>query len=228
MASDDLTLSCDAIDWDLWLQNDHVPSFEENYFLPDFDSPIWHTGIDELPGLSQPGIASQDILTMDERELNNLFSNIDSAELSSVKAEQQVFPKQEDPNSDAFTRTSPPDINESALPSSQLAPASPMPPPAPSQSLSCDWPSCTRTLPNQSTYKQHYKNHTRPFKCPACPARRATRCHLTRHFNERHHAAEKFYCPVHGCIRSKKHFPRSDNLKRHMKTHGLVDRKRGV
>jgi len=76
--------------------------------------------------------------------------------------------------------------------------------------------------------RQHYKNHTRPFKCPACPARRATRCHLTRHFNERHHAAKKFYCPVHGCIWSKKYFPRSDNLKRHMKTHGLVDRKRGV
>jgi hypothetical protein len=72
----------------------------------------------------------------------------------------------------------------------------------------------------------HCKSHTRPHQCSACCARFANKRHLNRHVNECHTHAEKYYCPVATCKRSKASgkmlpFLREDNCQKHMKTHRL-------
>ncbi|KAF8855208.1 hypothetical protein BDZ45DRAFT_746719 [Acephala macrosclerotiorum] len=85
--------------------------------------------------------------------------------------------------------------------------------------IECTWPSCSRSFTSMTDYNHHIKNHTKPFICLHCPARHATKRHLDRHVNERHHAAEQYFCPVVGCKRSRiggHPFPRPENCKRHL------------
>ncbi|KAK4126371.1 hypothetical protein N657DRAFT_679316 [Parathielavia appendiculata] len=77
--------------------------------------------------------------------------------------------------------------------------------------------------------EKHQNNHTRPWKCPYCKAfpGGAERKDLNRHFRRAHphepqvrdnKAHWKEVAPCAGCGRKM----RADNLKRHMKTCGLV------
>jgi hypothetical protein len=68
-------------------------------------------------------------------------------------------------------------------------------------------------------YNHHFKNHSKPFICPHCPARQATKRHLDRHINERHNGDELYFCPVEGCKRARggRGFPRTENCKRHVR-----------
>jgi len=86
--------------------------------------------------------------------------------------------------------------------------------------IQCSWPSCPRVFHSIGDYNHHCKSHTLPFLCSEtlCNARFATKRHLTRHANEKHNTAEKFYCKLEICSRSVnggKFFKRKENLVRH-------------
>ncbi|KAF8855197.1 hypothetical protein BDZ45DRAFT_728270 [Acephala macrosclerotiorum] len=102
--------------------------------------------------------------------------------------------------------------------------------------IQCTWPSCEKSFRTMTEYNHHFKNHSKPFICPQCPARRATKRHLDRHINEKHIGSECYYCPVEGCKRARRGkgggrgFPRIENCRRHVrKVHkGEVEWRDGV
>jgi hypothetical protein len=67
----------------------------------------------------------------------------------------------------------------------------------------------------------HCKNHTKPFQCPLCPARQATKRQHHRHVNECHSHTEKYYCTNSACKQSSaqngKGFSREENCRKHMR-----------
>lgn len=92
--------------------------------------------------------------------------------------------------------------------------------------ITCAWLGCQKVFSTVSDYNHHCKSHTRPHQCSACCARFANKRHLNRYVNECHTHAEKYYCPVATCKRSKASgrmlpFLREDNCQKHMKTHRL-------
>jgi len=247
---DELTFTGEAIDWNWWLQDSQAPSFEGEYFLPDYDSLQSNLGISEPPGLLLSNDVPEDLsLTANDLGLDSSSTNLDLIDPWLINFDFRLFSSPKDaevkrdfdpePASHTSNRAT---LAEASPSSTGTTPSAREPPLTPTSSNSlissppkihgtihCDWPSCPRTLPTKSAYNQHYKNHDRPFKCPTCGALRATKCHLMRHINERHHAVEKYYCSVPGCTRSTKHFPRRDNCMRHMKqVHRLSGEKNGV
>jgi hypothetical protein len=87
--------------------------------------------------------------------------------------------------------------------------------------ITCAWLGCQKVFSTVSDYKSvrkfptsryqtetdlsshRCKSHIRPHQCSACRARFANKRHLDRHVNECHTYAEKYYCPVATCKRSK-------------------------
>ncbi|PMD30454.1 hypothetical protein L207DRAFT_592578 [Hyaloscypha variabilis F] len=89
----------------------------------------------------------------------------------------------------------------------------------------CTWPTCTKSFPSRTSYNHHFLNHSRPFQCPLCTARHATKRHLSRHLNV-HLNTNVYYCSVKGCERGlggKGKGFRNDNCRRHLvKVHGFT------
>jgi len=242
--NNELAIPAEAVDWDLWIQDDHAALFQEEHFHPDFDSPPLRVGGSRSPTSAVGGEVSPGC-TSDSRASDTLFSCLGFADNYysdidldfDINFDIQFSPTVEDTRIDsksASTSVLYDNISQQSSPASTLSPRT-------SISIHCDWPTCARILSSRSAYKfvpplspipetsthtstsQHYKNHIRPFKCQTCGVLKATITHLRRHVNERHHATRRYYCSVPGCGRQRKCFLRRDNLKRHMKqVHGGV------
>jgi hypothetical protein len=150
--------------------------------------------------------------------------------------------------SSAHTPTPTPSSPPSAALGSPSSPSSPNIPTTPAR-ITCTWPKCTKIFPSVNTYKyftlsfpspsltpnrHHFLTHSRPFTCPTCTLRHATKRHLSRHMNV-HSRTEIYFCSVEGCERSmegvgysqaqrgkREAFIRIDNCRRHLRTvHGF-------
>ncbi|KAH7360243.1 hypothetical protein BKA65DRAFT_181116 [Rhexocercosporidium sp. MPI-PUGE-AT-0058] len=98
--------------------------------------------------------------------------------------------------------------------------------------VQCHWESCLKVFRTKTDLNHHLRYHSKPFQCPHCPLKQATKRHLDRHINERHFSTEKYYCTTIGCSRSINGgagningglcFKREDNCRRHMRNvHGV-------
>jgi hypothetical protein len=166
------------------------------------------------------------------------FSDVPFASTAHPETQPPAMDTYSTPTTQAETLTSPPpsfDLHATSSPSSVTSTSQSSPASSSSVmtagSISCTWPGCERSFPLRADYNHHFLNHSRPFKCPQCSARHATKRHLDRHINIHLRPdlrSEMYYCSVNGCGRSVggvgQPFGRHDNFKRHLTgQHGFSD-----
>lgn len=96
-------------------------------------------------------------MTTDELELPSVPSNIGYVATSWANLDWTDLQFHEDTKPEIFKQILTSEVNPpspgSSSTSLHIVPAPPTPNPPTPESLSCDWPSCTRTLPTKSAYK---------------------------------------------------------------------------
>jgi len=152
----------------------HAPSFEEEYFLPDFDSLQSNLKTSEPPGPTHSNDIPEDVSsTTIGLGLDTSSPNLDIIDPWLTDLDFQLFSSHKDaeakrdfdPERASLSRN-PASLVE-VIPSSIGIPPFVREPPlistSPNSSISlslkihgtihCDWPSCPRTLPTKSAYK---------------------------------------------------------------------------